>query len=399
MKKQYWIFIGAGVVYIVIMLLLMYEGPKKVNWEPNFSKDSKDPYGSFIVYDRLHDLFTDSVYVNGASTYDLLKSNFIKDSKNSSLLYINNDFSFNKLTAEKLDQFISDGNAVFIAGSNFGYEFNNHFKVFTTYDLGYGSDKQRIECKFLQTNRKYYDFTRTSISSYFNLDDSPGVEVLAVDGKDHAVFVRKRIGKGFLYMATFPHVFTNYHVLNNRNYQLIEDCLSFLPTNSIVWDEYYKVERQRKLQETQSSILSEIKKYDSLKWALGMLGFMLLLAYAFMIKRNQRIIPVIEPPKNETGHFVKIVGRLYYSNNDNKDLALKKITYFFDYLHLHLNVKTHVLDTDFIEQVSAKAAVDRKLVQHIVYKINQIRNNKAVENHLLIELDDVLYQFYHQTKR
>jgi hypothetical protein len=52
----------------------------------------------------------------------------------------------------------------------------------------------------------------------------------------------------------------------------------------------------------------------------------------FTARRRQRVIPVVEKPKNKSLEFVQLIGTLYYHRHDNTDLVRKKIIYFAEEL-------------------------------------------------------------------
>ena len=56
--KRFW---TLGIItFFLFVLLIGVEGSQPtevIDWRPNFSRQSKDPFGSFVLYERLGDLF------------------------------------------------------------------------------------------------------------------------------------------------------------------------------------------------------------------------------------------------------------------------------------------------------------------------------------------------------
>ncbi|MEM7038541.1 MAG: DUF4350 domain-containing protein, partial [Bacteroidota bacterium] len=98
-------------------ILLEVLGPQPENWAPIYEKDSRDPFGSFLVYDRLEDLFPgQSITVTEKSPEAELKE-FKKDKSN--YIIIQESFESNQSEAKSLLKFAERGNTVFIAATVF----------------------------------------------------------------------------------------------------------------------------------------------------------------------------------------------------------------------------------------------------------------------------------------
>ena len=48
-------------VLLCFYLFAQYNKPKPISWKPTFSRKDKIPYGSFLLFNRLNDLFPHSV--------------------------------------------------------------------------------------------------------------------------------------------------------------------------------------------------------------------------------------------------------------------------------------------------------------------------------------------------
>lgn len=56
---------------------------------------------------------------------------------------------------------------------------------------------------------------------------------------------------------------------------------------------------------------------------LGVVLFMI-----FTARRRQRVIPIVEKPKNRSLEFIQLIGTLYYQRHDHADLVRKKFRFF-----------------------------------------------------------------------
>lgn len=68
----------------------------------------------------------------------------------------------------------------------------------------------------------------------------------------------------------------------------------------------------------------------SLAWAWYLTLIMSLLYLLFRAKREQKVIPVLAEKKNTSLAFVTTIGRLYFLQNQHKDLIMKKMQFFFE---------------------------------------------------------------------
>lgn len=114
----------------------------------------------------------------------------------------------------------------------------------------------------------------------------------------------------------------------------------------------------------------------------------------FEAKRKQRIIPVIKPLANTTLEFVATIGNLYYQRGDHKNIAEKKIQFFFDYLHAHYFVSTTHRDERFVSMLAGKSGAGEQNVKALTNTINQILAKEKISKEELISLNALLEKFY-----
>ena len=117
-----------------------------------------------------------------------------------------------------------------------------------------------------------------------------------------------------------PASFTNYYLLNNKEFIYAEKVLSYLPKGNL-----FCLSKSQNGEQISESPMRYIFSQPSLKWAwlvfiFGMLFFML-----FNAKRKQRIVPIIAPLQNTTVDFTKTIGNLYYQEGEHQNIINKKI--------------------------------------------------------------------------
>ena len=148
-------------------------------------------------------------------------------------------------------------------------------------------------------------------------------QVLVCDGRGRPVAIRAHIGEGELFLVTTPLLFTNYGMLDGNNASYIFRLLSCMGSLPLIRLESYGSSAQES-----GSLFRVFLKYPPLRWALYTAMLTLLLFMFFTARRRQRVIPVVQPPANETLRFTQLIGQLYYQRKDYKEMIKKKYLYF-----------------------------------------------------------------------
>jgi hypothetical protein len=374
--------------------------PKPIDWSPSYSKRDKIPFGNFVLYSRLETIFpgkkitpvTTSVYENtdtiGKSQHTGNRYNYI---------IITNNFNPGETDLNSLLAFVDKGNNVFIASNEYPDFIKDslHFKMDDFYEGAFASTDSISKADSLSLlfanpslNGKYY-YQRERISSYFSSFDTSNTIVLGFNGEERVTFIKIKHGNGNLFLSSTPRVFTNFYMLKDNNSDYVAKALSYLPVYDVFWDEHFK--RNRLLA---SSPLKVILSYEPLRWAYYLIIFSILLFILFEAKRRQRIIPIIEPLRNSTLEFTDTIGRLYYQHGNHKDIALKKITYFMDFVRNKFYLKTNNMDKEFAERLSEKSGRSLEDIRKLIAFIEKINQKSSISEEELMQLNGDLEEFY-----
>jgi hypothetical protein len=323
-----------------------------------------------------------------------------EDTARSSYIFINDKFSPDKLDTKTLLQFVADGNNVFVAANHFTGPFADTLKVETkdylfqtlhANDSALNMTLDSLSLNFVNPmlkKKQNYVYKNGSIPYFFSSFDSNATVILGITNKNEPNYLRLSWGLGNIYLSSTPLAFTNYNMLLDSNAQYVSGALSYLPPGKIIWDEYYKVGRDE-----QESPLRFILSKTALAWAYGITIISLFCYILFEAKRRQRIIPIVAPPQNTTLEFVDTIGRLYYQYGDHRNLAHKKITYFFESIRTRFYLKTNALDEEFIEKLSEKSNIEKEQVRMLIFLIRKINESPTVNEDALIRLSDMIDRF------
>lgn len=392
MKGMKLYLIGSATVLILYMVAQYYK-PKPTDWGPSYLKEDKIPYGLYILDHEKAELFPEAlIKTSGLPVFNTLKDN---NYQNTTYLFIAGSLNFDKLDYQELVKFMNRGNQVFIAAFDLGKLLNDTLKLETNNNFTprLRSEPIHFVNPALRSKNRYI-FDKGIGDQYFSAVDSSRCTVLGRNGKGDINFIKYTFGKGALYVLPNPQLLTNYSLLNPAGADYAAKALSYIQnTKTLIWDEHSTLGTS-----DNQSILSAFLKYDQLRWAyyLSLIGLVVFVLYE--MKRRQRIIPVLLPLKNSSADFVKIVGKVYYQERDNSDIAQKKINYFLEFIRLTYRLKTSKNDEELISALILISGAQEETVRKLFTIINEIQHGHKVTDNLLIELNKLIEKFYNQVK-
>jgi hypothetical protein len=381
-------------VFLVAYLVAQYYKPTATNWVSTYLKEDKIPFGTYILFNEMHDLFPKTdVRVTRDPIYNTLKD---IDFKNTSYLLISHSIEVDKLDFKELINFVEKGNNAFIAAFDFGKTLRDTLKLEIGSSYNYSVEKStgvNFTNPALKANSDY-TFGKQIAEQYFSSFDTSRVTILGknVEGKPN--FIRYTYGKGSIYILPNPQLLTNYSLLNPLGADYAAKALSYLPVSeNLLWDEH-----NTRGNIDDSAILRVIFKNEPLRWAYYIAMAGLIIFVLFEMKRRQRIIPVIEPLKNSSLDFVKVVGKVYYQQRDNSDIARKKINYFLEHIRSTYVLKTGSLDNELKQALHFKSGVPEDTIDQLFIIVNGINSNQYVDDNSLINLNKLIERFYKQAQ-
>ncbi|RZL50937.1 MAG: DUF4350 domain-containing protein [Pedobacter sp.] len=381
-----------GSVLMLIYLIAQYTKPKPTNWEPSYLMDDKIPFGTYILRQQINDIFPEvKVTKTQSAIYNTIQE---KPPGLSNLFIIASNFNVDKLDYEQMVKYMQNGNNIFIASfqikgvllDTLGLEIESGFSL---------RNKRKYPINFasptLKREMDYY-FDKGISDQYFaKIDTSRALVLGTKDGSD-ANFVQYKFGKGNLFILPNPQLLTNYSLLKEDGAEYAAKTLSYLPkTKNLIWDEHFT-----KPEVKDRSELSVFLRFDQLRWAyyiaLGSIAVFVL----FEIKRRQRIIPIIDKLNNTSVEFVNVVGRVYYQQRNNKDIADKKVIYLLEYIRNKYRLKTTEIDQEFRESLINISGATADIIDELIAEINYLKAGNNVGDHQLIRLNKLIEQFYKQ---
>jgi hypothetical protein len=377
------IILGATIILFFVVSLMR---PEPVDWSMSFSKRDTIPFGCYILYSLLPDLFPrQQVQPIYDSAYDLFKD---RKFDRVNYIIIDNTIALDKFDTEALFKFISEGNNVFLAASYYQDDLAKKLEIRT---LPGNLSGETTTVNFTNPRlavRRGYVLGKGTGNMRFTAFRRKGSTVLGVNGERGVNLIRIRYGKGALYLSSIPYAYTNYDMLEDNNAEYVFKSLSYLPVRRTFWDEHYKAALA-----APTSPLRYVLSRAPLTWAYytGLAG--LLLFAAFKARRRQRVVPVLERPANATLDFVATIGRLYYERSDHKNIADKMILYFYEYLNSRFHVDAQHREENFYERTSGKTGVPVDCVRRIFEASDEAAKSKKISERGLIRLSALIEEF------
>ncbi|WP_431199250.1 DUF4350 domain-containing protein [Mucilaginibacter sp. P19] len=227
---------------MLIYLVAQYNRPKAINWNETLDINDKIPFGTYILYSQINDIFPAA----NVTTYREPLYNVINDHgiKHATYLIICSSINLNEYDYIKLRKFVNEGNDVFIAASYFGEELGKDLKVQTQVVF---ENKDALGIRFSNPKidtTQLYSAERGMNTGYFSKIDTAKALVLGKNTKHKTNFLKYTIGKGHIFLNANPLMFTNYSLLTSGGMDYAAKALSVVKNDgNLIWDQYYTLGR------------------------------------------------------------------------------------------------------------------------------------------------------------
>jgi hypothetical protein len=390
-----WKYITYIVLLGALLAILLLTKSKQYDWTVTFSHEDKNPYGAYALNKLLPTLHDKPVKNSYQTLYEL------KDSltKNQNLIIISSMFSPGKEDAEALLKFVEAGGTAFISANYFygvfadtlGLDvsdilFDETENAFTNSDTA----SLHFVSPVLDSTQEYR-YKKGNIHNYISRVDSVAATTLTKNNFYQPVTIKTSWGKGTMLINCTPMIFTNIHLLDSTNHEFAEGLLSYLPKQETIWTEYYQLGRFESTTPLRFILITE-----PLRWAYFITIISILLFMIFEAKRKQRIIPILKPLTNTSLEFVGTIGNLYYQNGDHKNIAEKKIQFFFEQVRTHQGIHLQHFNESDIQFLIRKSGVPEKTVRALVTRIQSIRAKEKITADELTILNELIEKFYNR---
>ncbi|WP_298898919.1 DUF4350 domain-containing protein [uncultured Psychroserpens sp.] len=396
MSKTLKIYLGILLLLFIGIAAIEFSRPIPVNWKKTYNETHKIPYGTFVFYEELNNLFPDSKVQDIKVTpyeyfddyYSWEDSTYITS---GTYMIIDEYPNIDNTSAQELLDFASYGNDIFMSSNYFptrlldslGFKTQNDFNFegkaeFSFTNPIFKNDSITIEKGLSNIYFSEIDTLYTTVLGYQKFGDAK-----------YANYIKTSWGDGYFYIHLQPAAFTNYNLLKKSNDKYASSAVSYLKDDTIYFDS-----RNKSRKTMSNSSLRFIHSQPPLKWAWILMLLTTVLFMIFNAKRKQRIVSVKTPLKNTTIEFTKTIGNLYYETKDHDNLIEKKITYFLEYIRRVYYLDTQILDDKFVKNLSLKSGKDESDVKKLINQIVHLKAKTTCNEGDLLRLNKAIEDFY-----
>lgn len=377
MNRERWIYILLGGLFM-LYVLIQYYAPTPRIWLPTYDIDDKEPYGAFILGERLPDLFEQEVTFSNNTLFE-------EKGRAANLLILTEQFRPSETDLNSLEERLEQGYSVLIAATQFSERIQDSLELRTTVKdqrlIPLQTDT--VELKFNDQRKEYS--AALIYGEFARLGDE--WEILA--RTDRPVLIRRSVGNGQLILCSAPLLFTNYGLLQNSDFAAF--ALSQLDKSSVHYTQYYHLGKQEN-----TSPFRYILTEAALTWALYLTLATLICFLIINSRRKQRPIPVIEPPENTTVHFIKTMGALFFREKRHVKAAQKLASYFFLDLQKRYFVKP-AFNEKYYQFITSKTGLDKSEVIRTFEQIEALPKTTYMASEDLRNFQERLRKFnYHR---
>ncbi|WMI67705.1 DUF4350 domain-containing protein [Mangrovimonas sp. YM274] len=401
MNRKGKIYIALAVFTLLSIVALEATKPNELNWFPSYAKHHKIPMGTYVFHEQLDRLFAASKPINlDRPPFEYLENN---PDVTGTYVFINNDINFGQSELDRLLDWTSNGNTLFVASSALENQLLDTLKLETSYLSqldGFGFDYElQLKNKALYTDK--VTFNNEEIQSsllYFSSIDTLNSKVVGVVEKvnssdslkvAHPNIIKTPFGEGTVIVSLFPQAFTNYFMLTAPNQQYAASLMSYFSEEQPIYlDQYHKSGKI-----FYSSPLYLMLNNKHLKWAYYIMLIGVVFYIIFEGKRKQRAIPIVNPLRNQTLDFTRTIANMYFEKGNHHDIALHKIQHFMDYIRTQLYLSTETINTEFIKNLAARSNNSVEATKTLLNTIESISNTPNISASELETLNNLIETF------
>lgn len=394
MSRSLKLVFGTFLLLVLFLTYLEATQPEPVNWTPSYLETDKIALGSFVLFDSWTNNTETPIEKVKIPPYE-----FLDEDPEGTYFFLNNTLAFDDSELKKLLAWVSKGNSVFISAGYIGKNLLDTLNMKATTYSGMENFVSRPGLNFVNPklkNETDYKFSYDLESLYFNKIDTINQLVLGTSRytddtseEPKINFVKSEFGKGEILLHSNPQALANYFLLSNDNHHYAEGVLAYLKGNQkVYWDSYYKSGKAYA-----SSPLYILLGNKALKWAYYIAIAGCILFIIFEGKRKQRAIPVVEPLKNQTYEYSKTIANLYLEQKEYKELALKQIKHFYDYIRTRYRIDTSVESDHFYSELAIKSEHTETETAALFEKFRELSNKTQLTKQELQDLNTKIQSY------
>ena len=390
MRFNRW-FITFVVVFLALVFVMEYQMPRRFSWNPSFSHIDKQPFGCYVFDSVLSASLSDGYEVTKKTLYQLRGEH----RRMGVLVVAEYLYNMNETDVDNLLAMAAEGSKILLVSGGMPsclsdtlhFDTDGYYHELTLREYavrGLTLDTVTWIADAVYDRKEYYLYPQLSSFEILLDTDSVKGRILAMntshqheeenDSVSYSTAVAIPVGKGEVILAMTPLAFTNYGILEGNIHDYVFRLLTQMKGLPMVRTEAYTPATAQAEQSPLRYFLSQ----PPLRWAV-ILSFLTILVFmVFTAKRRQRVIPVVEEPKNRSLEFVKLIGTLYYQKGDYRDLVMKQYAYLMETIRRVLQVDLNDRGNDLrsFAVISAQTGVEEKEIAALVDTLRRLSDDE-----------------------
>lgn len=400
---------------IVVFAINQYNG-NRYRWYENYDSKSKQPYGLLFIKKMIEGYAEKQyIYNDKKPIFTLLDTK--KFPSNTSYIHIGEAVYQGEKDVQALLNFVNVGNTVLFVTNSSPYalleklykdecldeillaSINNTKSEFSFLHDTLNVNSNNSVKKF-SFNKKFIDrdepYTWQYLEPEIFCTENKSITPIGYIHNGGVNFYRIQYGKGYFYFHTNPLAFTNYQLTKKSSVEYASIVFSHLHKSTIIYDDFAKVPFINDGQNIYNSPLYIILQEPALKFAWWLLLATVILYVLIAAKRQQRIIPVLEPKANTSMAFVELISTLHFQNGNHLEAARKKMKYFFHFIKTRYAINLQQNHKENVKLLAEKSKVKENEIQEILdhYKLIDQYSYTNIEANKLTQLYFSIENFY-----
>lgn len=355
-RKGLIILVIALVAVVLLIRLTMFE--KKLvddqNWKAHYELESKDPLGLYVFYNSLKSN-------HNVSTSPTL----IEEDYNQLYIAIKPDNLSEEFRSD-LNEHINHGAELLILSNNYfnldsDIEFNSDYTYHGCTDsIVYAYKDELIplikETNYVQQGHRYRE--AFLLDSYLPIDSISFIQRDSSSWCDTLLnTLCIELGQGKVCYNSSPELFANYFARQKYYHPYINEIIDKFDNENICFLEMPEFSPES------DSPLKHILSHRSLKYGYYMLFLTALLYITIGAKREERVVPVINPKENTIMEYVNTINLLHQKSDDYTHIARTLRENFYHYVEKRYFLTQN--DEAFWSKLKQKSKIDQQLIAQL----------------------------------
>lgn len=394
-------------MFVALYMLQNNRGPKYF-WGEDYKFSSTQPYGTKVLGELLESFFPENLQ-KGKNAFESEKWNKSQDGY-PNYFYIGRVLNHSERAIDSLLSRVERGtDAMLIANEFPGYLMDSLFALYVPKEQWNGThvfNDSMISAGFYHPKLRnlpefHFDY-RFAVNRVeyqwpcFNgnlFGDNSGLIALGYFNSGYVNFIKIKFGKGSIFLHSNPLIFSNYHLVRAQGASYVSTVLSHLGRKPAYLDIYSQNPATEGSGASQSP-LQLIYSNPPLNWAWNIFLFLLLVYLIFTVRRNQRVIPVIEQPENSSLAFAATIGRLYFLQQRHDSMVKHQWRYFQSFIKQRYRIQAGDLDERTIESLSQRSGIQVEKIVEIRDAYQLFKSYVVIESQHAFDFYKLLGYFY-----